>query len=61
MRTALVTGSTAGFGKAIAESLARAGHKIIITGRRTERLVALQEKLQKVTEVHMLSFDVREE
>jgi len=61
MRTALITGATAGFGKAIAESLAQAGYRIIITGRRTEKLADLHKELQNVTEVHSLSFDVRDE
>ncbi|MEM9051337.1 MAG: SDR family NAD(P)-dependent oxidoreductase [Bacteroidota bacterium] len=61
MRTALITGATAGFGRAIAESLAKANYRIIITGRRTERLLELREELQKMTEVHTLSFDVRDE
>ena len=37
----LVTGATSGFGAAIARRFAREGHRIIATGRRTERLAAL--------------------
>jgi NAD(P)-dependent dehydrogenase (short-subunit alcohol dehydrogenase family) len=32
-RTAVVTGSTAGIGRAIAEGLARAGAAVVINGR----------------------------
>lgn len=61
MRTALVTGATAGFGKAIAESLAKAGYRLIITGRRVERLDQLSEELSPVTKVLTMPFDVRNE
>lgn len=59
MRTALITGATAGFGKAIAESLAKARYRLIITGRRVERLESLREELRSLTEVHIMPFDVR--
>lgn len=39
--TALITGATAGFGAAIAQRLARDGFKVIVTGRRRERLDAM--------------------
>ena len=43
-RKAIVTGSTAGIGRAVAEGLARAGAAVVITGRRRERLEqAVQE------------------
>jgi len=41
----LVTGATSGFGAAIARRFAREGHRIIATGRRTERLTALAAEL----------------
>ncbi|NVN10925.1 SDR family NAD(P)-dependent oxidoreductase [Nguyenibacter vanlangensis] len=44
-KTVLVTGATAGFGKAIAERLVRDGYRVIATGRRKERLDALAETL----------------
>ncbi len=43
--TALLTGATAGFGLAIARELVRRGHRVIATGRRQERLDALQREL----------------
>nr|WP_294914557.1 SDR family NAD(P)-dependent oxidoreductase [uncultured Neokomagataea sp.] len=44
-QTVLVTGATAGFGRAITERLVRDGHRVIATGRRTERLEALRAEL----------------
>ena len=43
--TVLVTGATAGFGKAIAERLVGDGHRVIAAGRRAERLEALRAAL----------------
>ncbi len=61
MKTALITGATAGIGKACAHILAQNGYNIIITGRRKERLetVAQEIKSQHQVEVHTLNFDVR--
>lgn len=42
MKTALVTGATAGFGRATCEVLIQAGYKVIGTGRRLERLNELK-------------------
>jgi 3-hydroxy acid dehydrogenase/malonic semialdehyde reductase len=41
----LVTGATAGFGEAIARKFIKAGHQVIATGRRQERLQALKDEL----------------
>ncbi|ACI52627.1 short-chain dehydrogenase/reductase SDR [Gluconacetobacter diazotrophicus PA1 5] len=43
--TVLVTGATAGFGRAIAERLVRDGYRVIATGRRQDRLDALAKAL----------------
>ena len=43
--TVLITGATAGFGEAIARRFVRDGHRVIATGRRAERLDALQQEL----------------
>ncbi|QGY39884.1 SDR family NAD(P)-dependent oxidoreductase [Pseudodesulfovibrio cashew] len=58
-KTVLITGATAGFGKAMAERYAAEGWKIIITGRREERLAQIKEALAPA-QVHTLCYDVRD-
>ena len=62
MKTALITGATSGFGKAISFRLAGLGYQLIITGRRQERLEELSKKLisDYSVNVQTLCFDVRE-
>ncbi len=43
--TVLITGATAGFGEAIARRFVNDGHRVVATGRRIERLHALQGEL----------------
>jgi 3-hydroxy acid dehydrogenase/malonic semialdehyde reductase len=57
--TLLITGATSGFGKACARRFAEAGWRLILVGRRYDRLNALQEKLRDKTSVHILGLDVR--
>ena len=61
IQIALVTGATSGIGEATAMLLAKNNYKVIITGRRMERLVSLQEKIISETgsEVFILNFDIR--
>ncbi|HRW98014.1 MAG TPA: SDR family NAD(P)-dependent oxidoreductase [Cyclobacteriaceae bacterium] len=58
-RIALITGATSGIGEATARLLAKNDFKLIICGRRKERLVSLQGELSSLTDVTTLSFDVR--
>jgi NADP-dependent 3-hydroxy acid dehydrogenase YdfG len=60
-KTILVSGATSGFGKAIAERFAAAQHRLIITGRRKEKLQDLAAALHNDHEVEVLplNFDVR--
>jgi 3-hydroxy acid dehydrogenase / malonic semialdehyde reductase len=59
-RIILVTGATAGFGRAIAEKFASGGWDVIITGRRKERLDDLEKNLlASGNRVLSLNFDVR--
>ncbi|AYD02505.1 SDR family NAD(P)-dependent oxidoreductase [Neorhizobium sp. NCHU2750] len=60
-RTALITGATAGFGQAIARRFAKEGWKVVVTGRRKDRLDALVEELGGPTRAHGLVFDIRDE
>ncbi len=43
-KIALVTGATAGFGTAICRTLIQHNYNVIGTGRRAERLAALQQE-----------------
>ncbi|MBC9913665.1 SDR family NAD(P)-dependent oxidoreductase [Chitinophaga varians] len=63
MGIVLITGATAGFGQACAETFAAKGYDVIITGRRKERLDALQTQLSQEygANVLALNFDVRDE
>ena len=54
-----VTGASSGFGAAICRRFARDGHRLIATGRRTERLEALAAELGPAV-VHALPLDLRD-
>lgn len=57
-KIALITGATSGIGKATAFKLSEIGYKLILCGRRTEKLEELKEQL--TTPVYTLCFDVRD-
>ena len=59
MKTALITGASSGIGRATALALAHAGFRLVITGRREERLRELLAELPG-TPAHALTFDVRD-
>ena len=59
MKTALITGATSGIGEATARALAKNGFRLILCGRRKDRLTKLRNELQPLTEICTLSFDVR--
>ncbi|MCC6412151.1 MAG: SDR family NAD(P)-dependent oxidoreductase [Saprospiraceae bacterium] len=58
--TVFITGATSGIGRATAEVFAREGHRLIITGRRAERLDEISKHLSSHfgAEVYTLNFDV---
>jgi 3-hydroxy acid dehydrogenase/malonic semialdehyde reductase len=60
-KIALITGATAGIGKATAEKLAKEGFNIIITGRREENLKTVEKEIKNKYNVEVLTlcFDVR--
>lgn len=55
--SALVTGASSGIGAAIAVSLSKQGHHVLLAGRSIERLKKVQEKCPSPTTI--LSFDLR--
>lgn len=66
-QTILITGATSGFGESTAQRFASEGWRVIITGRRKERLAVLQRELEGLygsidahDKVHALHFDVRD-
>jgi 3-hydroxy acid dehydrogenase/malonic semialdehyde reductase len=58
-QTIMITGATSGFGEAMARLFAQHGWKLILTGRRQERLNDLQHELGKAA-VHTCCFDIRD-
>jgi len=61
-KTILITGATSGIGKACAYQFGANGNRLIIAGRRNERLLELKKDLEDKfsTEVLILSFDIRD-
>ncbi len=53
-----ITGASSGFGEATARRFARAGARVVISGRRTERLEKLAAELG--ANVHSVTLDVRD-
>jgi len=62
-QVAIITGASAGIGRATAIILARNDCDIIITGRRLEKLESLEEEIRSKTDADVLSlaFDIRDQ
>lgn len=60
MPIAMITGATSGFGRAAAYRFAADGWSLILTGRRSERLEALEQELGDRVRVLTLTLDVRD-
>lgn len=59
--TVMITGATSGIGAACARKFAAEGCRLILTGRRAQRLAELEKELaEKGTETLILDFDVRD-
>ncbi len=59
-KTVLITGATSGIGLSTAKVFAKEGYRLVLCGRRQERLDTLKDDLGKQTEVYTLNFDVRD-
>ncbi len=59
-KTALITGATSGIGEATAYEFAKHGINLVLCGRRLERLNTIQKALERLTNVHILNFDIRD-
>ena len=58
-RTVFITGATSGIGMATAKKLAP-NYRLILCGRRQDRLDEIQAELSQITEVKTIQFDVRD-
>lgn len=58
---AFITGATSGFGAACTRMFAAHGWKLIVCGRRQDRLEALRAELAATVPVHAVPLDVRDE
>ena len=61
MKTVLITGATSGIGKATAYELAKKNFRLVLCGRRKNRLIEIEKELSAFTQVTSLCFDVREQ
>ncbi|MER2531408.1 MAG: SDR family oxidoreductase [Candidatus Competibacter sp.] len=60
-KVAFITGATSGFGAACARRFAADGWRLVLCGRRQERLDAVQTEVAEAVPVHAFPLDVRDE
>ncbi len=59
MKIVLITGATSGIGRSTAFLLADNGYKLILCGRRKNRLQTIESEIKSKTNVHTCCFDIR--
>ncbi|MBK5274364.1 MAG: SDR family oxidoreductase [Desulfuromonadales bacterium] len=59
-QTIFITGASSGFGAACARIFAVPGNRLILTSRRVDPLIKLQEELSGVCDVQIIPLDVRD-
>ncbi|MDW5289076.1 SDR family NAD(P)-dependent oxidoreductase [Formosa sp. PL04] len=59
-KIALITGATSGIGRSTAHEFAKHNIKLVLCGRRQDRLDIIKKALEKDTDVYTLNFDVRD-
>ncbi|WP_299776715.1 SDR family NAD(P)-dependent oxidoreductase [uncultured Formosa sp.] len=59
-KIALITGATSGIGRSTAHEFAKHHIKLVLCGRRQDRLDTIKKALEKDTDVFTLNFDVRD-
>jgi hypothetical protein len=57
-QTIFITGASSGFGAACARIFAREGNRLVLTARRIDPLIELQEELSSTCETHIIPLDV---
>ena len=59
-KTFFITGASAGFGEACARLFAGEGNRLILSARRIDPLLKLQDELTGNTDIHIIPLDVRD-
>ncbi|MBC7961310.1 MAG: SDR family oxidoreductase [Steroidobacteraceae bacterium] len=58
--TVFITGASAGFGTACARMFAKQGKRLVLTARRIDPLLKLQDEIGASADVHIIPLDVRD-
>lgn len=59
-KTVLITGATSGIGLSCARAFARAGSRLVICGRRSDRLTDVSAELATFADIRAIALDVRD-